>query len=548
MHAEFGLLFLNAGQIAYQLGSHDGFVLESALIVLYTLAAAFVSFPFLACDSSKSKLKLRKDGDSRSGALLGLLLGPFVLAAKLHLASLAPSQEPQNVAYYQFYLWLSLACGVCAIVYGALVHHSAALLAALGTACALPYLIAPFLSEVGWLTAAPPLVLFCLALWALLTHFPRCFTFGEAAVLAQAFSLFVFDALYYTCAFLQLDVASYLSQPRDEMQMFLTGLIPGILLCGTVLFSTIRKSAQVSRERDAFLYSKAKGPSGLDKGWQLAIGFYAGTLGIVVLFIHPWLSYMINGREPIFWTLRFVFGEQMRIFMCVFWVGALGGCLALIEKLKLLWPSIPNILVRKYFHALSLLLFIPAILFELQFMKLSFGVALAGLIFVEYLRLGKIAPLGEKIDTFMRSFIDERDSGSLILTHLYLLVGCAAPVWLYTPANPSEDVHFLLPYLGVLLVGLGDSFASLAGMYLGRIKWPHTKKTVEGTMAAVAVVLLAGLLLSLLYPFVSLSFGQWLGFAWAVMCGCLLEAFTTQIDNLALPLYAYAVLCFSLAA
>jgi dolichol kinase len=138
---------------------------------------------------------------------------------------------------------------------------------------------------------------------------------------------------------------------------------------------------------------------------------------------------------------------------------------------------------------------------------------------------------GEKIDTFMRSFIDERDSGSLILTHLYLLVGCAAPVWLYTPANPSEgtqllsltlfsppleadealssiDVHFLLPYLGVLLVGLGDSFASLAGMYLGRIKWPHTKKTVEGTMAAVAVVLLAGLLLSLLYPFVSLSFGQ----------------------------------------
>lgn len=33
---------------------------------------------------------------------------------------------------------------------------------------------------------------------------------------------------------------------------------------------------------------------------------------------------------------------------------------------------------------------------QLQFMKLSFGVALAGLIFVEYLRLGKIAPLGTR--------------------------------------------------------------------------------------------------------------------------------------------------------
>jgi len=547
MHSEFGLLFLSSGQIAYQLGCNDGFVLESVFIVLYTLAAAFIHFPFLTDQAAKSKLKLRKDGHSRSGALLGLLLVPFVLAAKLHLAHSTQTQEPTNVEYYQLYLWLSLACGVCAIVYGALAHHSAALLAALCTACTLPYFLSSILSGVGWLTAAPPLVLFCLALWALLTHFPRSFTFGEAAVLAQAFSLFVFDALYFTLAFLQFDVAPYLSQPRDEVQMFLTGLIPGILLCGTVLFSTIRKSAQFSRERDAFLYSKTKN-AGLDKGWQLAIGFYAGTLGIVVLFIHPWLSYMINGREPIIWTLRFVFGEQMRIFMCVFWVGALGGCLALIEKLKLMWPSIPNILVRKYFHALSLLLFIPAILLELQFMKLSFGVALAGLIFVEYLRLGKIAPLGEKIDSFMRTFIDERDAGSLILTHLYLLVGCAAPVWLYTPANPSEDAHFLLPYLGVLLVGLGDSFASLAGMYLGRIKWPHTKKTVEGTMAAVAVVLLAGLLLSLCYPFVSLSLGQWLGFAWAVLCGCLLEAFTTQIDNLALPLYAFAVLCFSLAA
>jgi len=45
---------------------------------------------------------------------------------------------------------------------------------------------------------------------------------------------------------------------------------------------------------------------------------------------------------------------------------------------------------------------------------------------------------GAKIDSFMRTFIDERDAGSLILTHLYLLVGCAAPVWLYTPSKASQ--------------------------------------------------------------------------------------------------------------
>jgi len=59
------------------------------------------------------------------------------------------------------------------------------------------------------------------------------------------------------CCF-QLDLPSYLTSPRDEIQMFLTALIPGMLLCGTVLFPTIRKSAQLSRERAALFYSKSK--------------------------------------------------------------------------------------------------------------------------------------------------------------------------------------------------------------------------------------------------------------------------------------------------
>jgi hypothetical protein len=68
-----------------------------------------------------------------------------VVGVGLHLPCLSSWCSP-GVEYYQLYLWLSLACGVCAIVYGALAHHSAALLAALCTACTLPYFLSSILS------------------------------------------------------------------------------------------------------------------------------------------------------------------------------------------------------------------------------------------------------------------------------------------------------------------------------------------------------------------------------------------------------------------
>lgn len=85
---------------------------------------------------------------------------------------------------------------------------------------------------------------------------------------------------------------------------------------------------------------------------------------------------------------------------------------------------------RKLFHALAVIMFVPGVLFELPFLQLAFGVALSGFIYLEYLRYFAVWPWGKSLHVFLTEFIDNRDLGPVILSHIYLLLGCASPVWL----------------------------------------------------------------------------------------------------------------------
>jgi len=44
----------------------------------------------------------------------------------------------------------------------------------------------------------------------------------------------------------------------------------------------------------------------------------------------------------------------------------------------------------------------------------------------------RIPPLGDVIGRCFQIFIDDRDEGAVILTHIYLLVGCSCPLWLHS--------------------------------------------------------------------------------------------------------------------
>ena len=59
------------------------------------------------------------------------------------------------------------------------------------------------------------------------------------------------------------------------------------------------------------------------------------------------------------------------------------------------------------------------------------------------IRFFSLWPFGDAIHKAMMQFVDSKDSGALILSHIYLLAGFALPLWLYplrVYANGNNDV------------------------------------------------------------------------------------------------------------
>ncbi|XP_074650935.1 uncharacterized protein LOC141905798 isoform X2 [Tubulanus polymorphus] len=194
--------------------------------------------------------------------------------------------------------------------------------------------------------------------------------------------------------------------------------------------------------------------------------------------------------------------------------------------------------VRKYFHLAAVLIFIPGLIVDPELLLFASGAALAILVLLEFIRFLRIRPLGEILNNAFRIFLDEKDQGSLIVTHIYLLVGCTLPLWLYPYSLNIQYGCMLLWFAGILSVGVGDTAASVIGSMCGRHKWPDGHKSMEGTLAAIMA--------QSLFCFVISMFGILPEFSHncimmlvVIVLTSLLEAFTTQIDNLILPLYAY---------
>ncbi|PPD78816.1 hypothetical protein GOBAR_DD24279 [Gossypium barbadense] len=142
------------------------------------------------------------------------------------------------------------------------------------------------------------------------------------------------------------------------------------------------------------------------------------------------------------------------------------------------------------------------------------------------LEVWRIWPLGQLVHQFMSAFTDHRDSDILIVSHFSLLLGCALPIWMSSGFNDRP----LIPFAGILSLGIGDTMASMVGHKYGVLRWSKTgKKTIEGTAAGIVSVLAAC--------------SHWFPLLIAVTTSGLLEAYTAQLDNAFIPLVFYSLLC-----
>ncbi|EFJ53081.1 hypothetical protein VOLCADRAFT_102705 [Volvox carteri f. nagariensis] len=238
---------------------------------------------------------------------------------------------------------------------------------------------------------------------------------------------------------------------------------------------------------------------------------------------------------------------------------------------------VPHIVMRKGYHLLAIVLFLPAFGWDVRMLQASLAVAGAVLVFLEMLRC--LGPMGLRraIGSFMADFADARDSGPVYVTHFTLLLGIAVPAWLGdsvcgaaagammaglygseaaepmpshgSPLSPpplSAAAARLLPSCrtvlglsGLVSLGSGDTAAACVGFLLGRRRlFLRGKKTWEGTLSGAAAMLGSwAVVVWWMDVRWALSWYMWVALAVVTGSVALLEAVTQQLDNVVVPLY-----------
>jgi dolichol kinase len=525
---EQAVVLLSVGAVALALLARvPGHSTDAAALLALGLAVARIDS---GAPIRNPRFSLRRA--ARGGLSLGLTTVPCTLVAVLLSTahSRPPGREP-SPSLIRFQLHAALASSgslLLGIALGLLDRPAraprAAAVALLPALCtALVFRETPVLLLLGACALVEPV------LRLLLGQLPYCFSVGEGAVLCQAASLLAVDAAVLVgCGGWRPAIPARhpsLCVPRDLVLSVVEVGLLGALLLGAWLALTLRLSeacvrigqaceramggacerarggalcsSNTTRAIDAVASpSSCASPPSLahpssDEGRPAprAPLVFASVAVFVALVLYPLLWAGLSGRSPVEWIVDFLTERPIRLGLLAYWAALTACSTGVIGAVR---TRMPLILVRKLYHALAVLLFLPGILIERELMRLAFAVALALFLALEYIRMAGAQPLQRWLTSFLERYTDARDAGPLITTHIYLLLGCALPV-LATPVETMLPLgaasSVLPPMAGVLALGVGDSVASYVGTRFGRTRWAGTLKTVEGTVAAVSAIM-----------------------------------------------------------
>ncbi|KAL7418737.1 dolichol kinase [Cryptotrichosporon argae] len=408
----------------------------------------------------------------------------------------------------------------------------------------------------------------------------RGFTLGELGVVCHAATALFMETINMTRMKIGILRTPYIKTYRlpTPLLTFQLALMPGSLLTGFLLSPLLylsRHLAQKPAYRLRFPHEKPMHRR------LLALGFYAGALLVCGGVVGLWARWCLGSRDPWLWVVLFLLDGKYtytRPALIAYWSALAAISVAgwqrqlsrarrhrtyvvaasptpavssaLSDHFKLHASNQPSTVTqmmdaadhampvlsvnarRKFFHALAVIMFIPGIAIDPAFTHLSLSVAFAAFTFAEYVRYFALWPLGASVHLFLNEFLDHKDSGTAILSHFYLLAGCAAPLWL---EGPSE----ILAHFGVLALGIGDALASIVGRRFGHVRWASgSGKTIEGSAAFFLSVLFSATALAVTGATERFSVSK---FAATTAVSTVLEAVSMQNDNLILPMYGWAI-------
>lgn len=129
--------------------------------------------------------------------------------------------------------------------------------------------------------------------------------------------------------------------------------------------------------------------------------------------------------------------------------------------------------------------------------------------------------------------------GTLIATHIYLLMGCAFPMtvsYIILRGGPFPEDWVCWSCSGVIFLGIGDTIAAMMGKMYGSSRWRDaSKKTKEGSSFCVwAIISFYYFINVIIDPKINNYF---LCFVMAAIAASVLEGCTLHYDNLVCSMF-----------
>ncbi|KAJ8908283.1 hypothetical protein NDN08_008374 [Rhodosorus marinus] len=342
-------------------------------------------------------------------------------------------------------------------------------------------------------------LLFPIVFWEFTYEWERSFTLGEATITASALCLCLTELP-------GVGINSTLSNSHGE--------VDGVIICGVLgVIAAILLLTPIARR------------PGQEDSKKLVISI----IGFFGIGVYPLLCSYLR-TEPFGWILTYL-ASHLRIGIVSTWLTILIVVILWFPPQKL---NTSLIIARKFYHLLAIVMFLAPAFLDMELLRLAFAVALVGLVVVEILCIPKSLTLSMQLSKYMGSLTDKRDRGLVVVSHIYLLLGCAFPMWLEPLPCRSTSLS------GLVCLGVYDAVASVVGSTLGKIRIFWTRKTVEGSIGGAVTALGFSLSVSAVLCHEDASeFGLK---AASITLMALFEICTTQNDNLVLPIYYFACL------
>lgn len=264
-------------------------------------------------------------------------------------------------------------------------------------------------------------------------------------------------------------ISEYKSLDKVEVNLFSILLTDLYLVDSGALYVVILQKLFISFGAGLvliYLITKAYSENDWIRTIILLFSWTGTFIGLTLYQLDP-----VLGKNSIVWIYEYATATDARIQILSIWLVSLILLIPTIFNYKIALS--PNFR-RKIWHFIVLGLIVYPFHIDPEFVKVSLAGSLILFLTVEQIRYLKLYPFGALLDQNLRLFADHRDDkGPIIISYIYLFIGISLPIL------------FDSSIVGVVVLGVGDSLASIVGSNFGSINWGRSQKTVEGTMTFV---------------------------------------------------------------